>query len=163
MRKTILIPTDCSIYSLQVVKHAIDRNADCVVDVVLFTGVFLSNNISNMLFFSKEELVDELCSEEFHEACEIICNKYGKRVRSMRFEIFTGNTQAAFENFLLGNDVDEMFIPHARLVYGKKCFDPVPYMQDSKLPSTVISLVEERSPWGDNILSELFYNLNKAR
>lgn len=156
MPKTILVPTDYSIRSLHILKHALARDHTDSLHIVFFTGVRLHDSITELLFFSRRDIIANLTTNEFREACQIIRNKYSTRIASLRFEIFTGLTQAAFENFLQGNGITEVFIPEKRLHYSGRCFDATSYLQKCALPKILVSLPDTRDSSQPNHLNELF-------
>lgn len=156
MPKTILVPTDYSIRSLHILKHALNSDNSESLEIVFVTGVILQEGITDLLFFSKRNLIQSLISNEFQEACQIIRNRYSSRVSVMRFEIFTGFTQAAFNNFLEANRINEIYLSENKLDYGKRCFDPAPYMQKSSVAKTVVSWQDAPESSLPNHLNELF-------
>jgi hypothetical protein len=156
MPKTILVPTDYSIRSLHILKHALNKETSDSVHIVFFSGVILQDSITSLLFFSKREVAESLMTNEFKEACQIIRNKYTARIMSMRFELFTGFTQAAFNNFLEGNGINEVYISENKLHYGNRCFDATSYLQKSALPKIIVSWPETSESSQPNHLNELF-------
>lgn len=156
MSKIILVPTDYSIRSLNILKHALNKDSSESLAVVFVTGVILQDSITELLFFSKRELVDSLMSNEFKEACQIIQNRYANRISDMRFKIFTGFTQSAFNNFLEANRINEIYLSENKLNYPKRCFDPAPYMRKSTTDKTVVSWAETSESSRPNHLNELF-------
>lgn len=156
MPKTILVPTDYSIRSLHILKHALNSSDTDPLEIVFVTGIILQDSITQLLFFSKRAVIDSLISNEFREACQIIHNRYASRITAMRFEIFTGFTQAAFNNFLEANRITEIYVSGNSLNYGSRCFDPKPYMQKSPIPKVVVSWPETPESSLPNHLNELF-------
>jgi hypothetical protein len=160
MARTILIPTDFSISSLNLVRYAIERNPDDTLNIVFVTGISLSESITDLLFFSKKEIIENLENNDFREACQIIRNRYQSVISSMRTALFTGFTQAAFSNFLEGNQIDEIYLPqNNNLEYKGRTFNPVPFMERSNLPKRSIRLDEKAGVSAKNTLAELFINL----
>jgi hypothetical protein len=156
MGKTILLPTDFTIRSLNLLRHALYSYKETSLNIVMVTGVTLPESISDLLFFSKREFFKKMSDAEFTEACDIIRKKYASNINSLRFEIFTGVTQAAFRNFLEGNDIEEIYIPQNKLNYPERCFDPIPFMQRSNLPQQLVSWTETTNVSSQNHLGELF-------
>ncbi len=139
--KTILIPTDFTIESLNTVKGAFQQNhEDEKLNLILVYSAFLSDSITDRLFFSKENYLTSLQSEKFREACQILLNTYTSRVHSFRIELFSGFRQQAFVNFLEANAVDEVFVPatYALKLTTPRSFDSLRYFQKCSLPLTSI-------------------------
>ncbi len=112
MKKTILIPTDFSVGSLNVLKSFLNENnnGSTRYNVILLYGYHLSNSITDLLFMSKAQIIRSLTTDEFEEACDIIKNKFGVLIASVRIDLFTGFTQAAFENYIEANRIEEICI-----------------------------------------------------
>lgn len=158
MKKSILIPTDFSIESLNfVVEAAESAHSDSRINIVFLHCERLQDAIVDLLFYSKRELVDSLKTPAFANACQLILNKYPSVIHSMRFEIFTGHNQRAFENFLVGNRIDEILVPknHA-LQFGKSSFDPLPFIQRVQLPVTEVAWELSGDVTEKNQVVELF-------
>lgn len=153
--QTILVPTDFSIRSLQIVRHALDRNPNNQFNIIQATGLNLSGYITDLLFFSRKDVIRNLSGEVFIEACQIIRNKYVSQINSMRCEIFTGFSQAAFNLFIEGNRIDKIYIPTNQLSFNNPCFDIIPFMRRSKVPQQIMSW-EESIEVQENHLGELF-------
>jgi hypothetical protein len=155
--RTILIPTDFSIESLNTVKGALKHHEGENINLILVYGVYLSDSITDLLFFSKPKYLSTLQSEKFTQACEILKNKYDSQIHSLTVDLFTGYNQQAFENFLAGHSVDELFIPRSyRFKAGKRGFNLVPYFRKSSLPLTEIEWRESNLAPEKDRLAELF-------
>lgn len=155
--RTILIPTDFTIESLHTVKGALKHHEGEPVNLILVYGAYLSDSITDLLFFSKPKYLAALQSEKFTEACEILKNKYDSHIHSLTVDLFSGYNHRAFENFLAGNGVDELFIPRSyQLKKGKDGFALLPYFRKSSLPLTEVEWRETAQVPEKNHLAELF-------
>lgn len=76
----------------------------------------------------------------------------------MRVEIFTGNTQNAFNLFLEGNQVDEIMLPDPYTFknLNNKSFTPEVYIKNSVLPITKVEWLTSDSIPEKNSLAEIF-------
>lgn len=121
MRKTILIPTDFTVQSLNILKSVLSTNSSqTTFDVILLHGLSLSDSIRDLLFFSKHEQIGTLTTPEFEEAYEVIKNKYYSQISSLRIDLFTGYNVSAFNNYLEGNKVDEIFVSAKQQFFSNK-------------------------------------------
>jgi hypothetical protein len=156
MNRTILIPTDFSIESLNLFKYAA-QHAQEPLNIVLVHGLHLSDSIFDLLFRTRADSVSKLTNPDFEDACRILRNKYASRINSFRIEIFSGVTQSAFQNFLEGNRITEIVIPKTyTLRVSGKSFDVLPYLRASKLaPQEVEWKPIENAP-ERNQLAEIF-------
>jgi len=162
MIKKILIPTDFSIQSLNVLKSALSElNEGDKVDILMVHGMYTSTNITSLLFFSKREILDSVAGEAFREACQIIKSKYASKINSMREEIFTGYTQTAFSNFLEGNRIDEAVIPknYQMQLENKKSFDVTPFIRRSDVKIAEVSWKNDFISPERGQIAEVFANM----
>ncbi len=145
MKRTILVPTDFSEESLGLVEHIIANAGNDQVDIVLTHCMFLSDSIMELLFFSKIELLHSLKSPEFKKACRAIHRRCSKTNILIRTELFTGFTQAAFDHFIEGNQINEAVIPNRynpRLNLSRS-FNPIPFIRKSRLKITEVAIEDE--------------------
>ncbi|MGE0931901.1 hypothetical protein [Peijinzhouia sedimentorum] len=162
MIKKILIPTDFSIQSLNVLKSALnDLNEGDKVDILMVHGMYTSSNITSLLYFSKKEIIDTVASDSFRDACQIIKSKYSSKINSMREEIFTGFTQAAFSNFVEGNRIDEAVIPqnYQMQLENKKSFDVTPFIRRSQIKVSEVSWKNDIAAPERGQLAEVFVGM----
>lgn len=166
MIKNILIPTDFTIESLNILKIVLsnlDENGR--YNIILIHGVETTDSITEFLFFSKSKLIESISNEDFSEACEILKNKYSNIVNALRKDVFTGFTQNAFNNYLEANKVDEIFIPEnysMRMASGKS-FDILPFIEKCNLDTTLVSFNTKGSIPEKGNVAEIFYNGVAAR
>ncbi len=120
MSKTILFPTDFNLLSLKPVQTAIADHPEEKLDIVLVHGIHLSDSITDLLFFSKGTIIQELSNAEFEHACTLLRNMFSKNINSLRIELFTGFTQSAFNAFLAGLQVKQIYLPATALRLSNK-------------------------------------------
>lgn len=136
MIKNILIPTDFTVESLNLVKSFLkQKKSDFVCNIILLHGTTLSDSITDLLFFSKSRAIESLSNKAFEEACDIIRNKYDSQINIVKKDIFTGKNQAAFDHYIAANKIDEAYIP-SDYTSGRtdgKSFDLIPYIKKSSL------------------------------
>lgn len=121
MRKTILIPTDFTVQSLNSLKSVLSNHSTHeLYDIILLHGLSLDDSIRDLLFYSKYQHIDKLTNPEFEEACEVIKNKYDSQISSLRVDLFTGFTTSAFDNYLEGNRVVEIYLSDNKLALSNK-------------------------------------------
>lgn len=135
MFKRILIPTDFNIESLNTLKRALDGLGDTEVHIVLMYSEYISQSITDLLFYSPETKRNDLLTPAFKEALNILKNRYEKNILSIRVEFFHGYGVSAFKNFLEGHKIDLIFVPkYYQLSPPKNGFDPIPIIKKSKIP-----------------------------
>jgi hypothetical protein len=161
MKKTILIPTDFTIESLNAVKTFLSKaDANFTYNVILLHGINYTDSITDALFFSKSKFIASISDNEFNEVCAILKNKFSDRINAIRKDIFSGFTQSSFSNYLEANKVEqayilsnyEMQLPH------KLSFDIVPFIKRSSIKVEEIKWSSEVSIPEKGKLAEIFFN-----
>jgi hypothetical protein len=156
MKRTILIPTDFSIESLNLFKYAAQQAIESL-DIVLIHGLHLSDSILDLLFHNRTSSISKLTNSDFDDACRILCNKYASKINSMRIEIFSGFTNSAFQNFLEGNRITDIVVPKTyKLLLTGKSFDLLPYIRAGKLPIQEVDWQPVANSPERNQLAEIF-------
>ncbi len=146
MIKTILIPTDFSVASLNTLRHALEQAKNNRHHIVLLYAEILTDSISDLLFYSRERIISPHITPAFIEALEIIKNRFEKKVSDIEIIPFHGRTMSAMQTFLKANKVDEIFIPPMfSLSTAKQAFDPLPFLKKAGVPVHEIK-------WGNAML-----------
>jgi hypothetical protein len=107
--RTILIPTDFSSTPLLLLKHAALSSHE-KLDVIFMYSTFVSDSITDLLFYSPQKILQDAIPQEFREGCSIMQNKYPDKIMNIRYEIFHGNSIRAFEILTELNKVDQVII-----------------------------------------------------
>ncbi|WP_134090637.1 hypothetical protein [Olivibacter sp. XZL3] len=105
--KRILIPTDFSGQSLDVLTDYLLSCNEEQVSVLFFSVVKLSDSITDLLLLSKRTKEIELIPKSFENYCKCVQKEF-IRIKEVRFEYFYGNTIALFKNFLDANRIHEI-------------------------------------------------------
>lgn len=136
MLKTILVPTDFSVKSLNIIKKVVATlSPEQRIKIILGHGFIQDMGITDLLFFRKHKTVQNLTSDVFNAACKILMNKYEDVIEDIQVELFTGHNQGAFELYLEGNKVDELYlVQNYPYQYGKSSFDIIPFIKKSSKP-----------------------------
>ncbi|RXK60550.1 hypothetical protein ESA94_08765 [Lacibacter luteus] len=161
MEKTVVIPTDFSIASLNIVKSYVSMQpANARLNIILLHGLHQSDSIRSLLFYSKHRMMEELCSKEFKEACYVLKNKFASQIKTMKSDLFSGFTQSAFNQYTEANNIAEVCLPvlYNPKFKNKNSFDLLPYIKASKLPVEMVgSEVDVPMPEKGKV-AELFFN-----
>ncbi|RAI89313.1 hypothetical protein [Algoriphagus yeomjeoni] len=164
MAKTILIPTDFTVESLNLVKTALENNTNHSekLRLILVYGQWASSSITELLFYSKGKVLETLENEEFKCSCEMLLSKYEAIIEHMSIDIFSGNNQNAFENYLEGNKVTEAYIPrnYKFKLKNSNSFNLIPFFTKSKTTLFKVNwhtVSVENAESSKNELSSLFF------
>lgn len=160
MKKTILIPTDFTVNSLNVLKSILIQNdAKQTYNVILLHGMSLSDSIRDLLFFSKSKQIDSLTNPEFEEAYEVIRNKFDSQISSLRIDLFTGYNLSAFNNYLEGNKVEQIFISDKKPVLtNKNSFDLSRFIEKCQVEVTKVDFAANATIPEKGKIAEVFMN-----
>jgi len=122
------------------VEYALQHAANDEIEIVLTHCMFLTDSISELLYFDKDEIINSLRNPTFNAAFRALRVRFKHVQVNFRWEIFTGLTQSAFNRFILGNQINEAVLPQAYfpLTRVARNFDPTPYVRGSCLAVTVI-------------------------
>lgn len=137
MIKTILIATDFSLESLDILKKVLknknDQNDENKYNILFLTGYDMGDSIRDLLFTSKGTIFNKIRPQEFCDAYSIINNKYPDLINKITCDIFTGSFQRTFNNYVEVAEVDEAYYSASKIVNLKKGqFDVVPYLKKCK-------------------------------
>lgn len=161
MNKNILVTTDFSISSLNLLKYVLENKlGDEKHNIVLVHGYSTSDSITDMLFFSKSKVINSLSNEAFEEGLSVLKNKFNSKIHIIRKDIFTGYNKGAFETFLKSNKIDFAFVcnNYAFDKSNKNSFDMIPFIKNSEVGYDEISLYTETYIPEKGELAELFHN-----
>jgi hypothetical protein len=157
MPQNVLIPTDFTIESLNLLKAAaaLDPRPK---RVLLFHAIHLSDSITDLLFFSKARFIESIANEDFWTAVKIIRNRYASVIKSVETDLFVGRNRAAFENFVVGNSIDAILVPEQymfRRLHSKSA-DPLRFIRRSDEMVRQISWRRSQAVPNDDTLAEIF-------
>lgn len=141
MGATILIPTDFKVSSLEPLKALLQFQNEDSINVLLVHGIYLSNSISDLLFFDQSDLKIEMAGKQFLNKLYELEKTLGPKVSSIQIVFFSGFTQSSFEQFTGTHKVDKIIIPY-ELNFDwshKKSMDILPFLHKSKIAKQLIA------------------------
>lgn len=135
MYKTILVPIDFSVASLNTLKIALENNKEFRVRAILMYAELLGDSIPDLLFYSHDKIVKANLTSPFSEALSILQNRYSGAFYDYVIKVFHGYNKSAFNVFGEINKVDEIYIPKSyKLKSLKRAFDPIPIIKGGVFP-----------------------------
>ncbi len=164
--KTILLPTDFSVESLNVLREYVEsNNTQETLKVIIVHGVRLSNSISDLLMYNKGRHIAQLSNDAFNEAIEIIKNKYHDKIKFLYIDTLHGFVQSAFNDYLETNKVDLIVFPHESKWHfrDKKSFDLTPFIKKAPVEKWPATVVVNEDSFDRYSLSSIFSSLVPAR
>jgi hypothetical protein len=123
--KNILIPTDFTIESLQLIEYALLNFPNTKLNIVLIAGLRLPDTRWAIFHFSQSEQIKKQLSDEFNEAKRLIIHEHKEAIGNITFQLFSGVNSFAFQNFLEQLNADDAVIPQGNSLYcpKRKWFD----------------------------------------
>ncbi|MPS72814.1 MAG: hypothetical protein E2590_06610 [Chryseobacterium sp.] len=137
MTKTILIATDFSLESLDILKKVLknktDKNDENQYNILLVSGYDMGDSIRDLLFTTKSSVFAKIRPQEFCDAYSIINNKYPNLINKITCDIFTGSFQRTFNNYIEAANIDEAYYSTSRSKHlGKNQFEITSYLKKCK-------------------------------
>jgi len=131
--RRILIPTDFTIDSLQLVEYAILNFPDTKLDIVLIAGYRLPDTRWGITHFSEREQIREQLSDKFKDAKRRIVLEHKKNIETVSFELFTGVNSFAFQNFLEQMNSVDAVVPKKKALHcpNNKWFDTTEFIKNN--------------------------------
>lgn len=153
MTKTILIATDFSLESLDILKKVLkkkhDQNDENKYNILFVAGYDMGDSIRDLLFTTKSTVFGKIRSKEFCDAYSIINNKYPNLINKITCDIFTGSFQRAFNNYIDAANVDEAYYSTSKSRnLSKGQFEITSYLKKNKHvePQEVVTAKTEFVP-----------------
>lgn len=160
MVKTIAVPIDFRVDSLNALRLALNTIHTGKVNVVLIYAQTPLDSITDLLFYSPSEVISLLKSKEFEAAIAIIKNRYESLLNHISIELFQGFGMRSVHNFLEVHKIDKVFFfKNYTLQPPKKGFDPVPLLKKSGVSYQEVGTEMEDFSRETKALNTLFNDL----
>jgi hypothetical protein len=129
--KKILIPTDFTVESLELVEYAILNYPDTKLDIILVAGFRLPEERWAVTHFSSSEQVRRQLTDQFIAAKRRLLLEHRNNIYNLSFELFTGINSCAFQNFLEQHDVQSAIVPNGEMLHyqSNKWFDVTGFLR----------------------------------
>ena len=138
MTRTILIATDFSLESLDILKKVLkkkhEQNDENKYNILFVAGYDMGDSIRDLLFTTKSYVFGKIRSKEFCDAYSIINNKYPNLINKITCDIFTGSFQRTFNNYMEAANVDEAYYSTSKSKnLSKNQFEITTYLKKNKM------------------------------
>ena len=104
--KTLLIPTDFKLRSLNAVSRLVDKYYPEKINIVMVHLLGVTDAMGELEMLSRRSVEYRLISDEFYASCSRLKKQFPDQIENINITFFYGYTMAAFRNFLEANDVD---------------------------------------------------------
>ncbi|MDC6354589.1 MULTISPECIES: universal stress protein [Robiginitalea] len=129
--RNVLIPTDFTPESLQLMEYALLNYPGEPIHVVLVHGFRSPDSKWGLIQFSTRSEVRKLRSEDFENALNRICRTHGKSIGSVQTLLFTGRNTHAFKNAIEPLEITDAVVPENGTLNcrNRRSFDPTRYIR----------------------------------
>lgn len=103
--KNVLIPTDFTIESLQLINKTAETLAGEKFNAVLFHAFNLPDSIMDLMFLGREKIYTGLVTDDFRNYCKKLKHVYADTINSVYVKYMYGNTIRVFKNFAEANNI----------------------------------------------------------
>ncbi len=163
MHKNVLIPTDFQMDSLNIIKKVVhDLKDGETATITLLHGYYLTDSISDLLFHSKKDILNQIVPPSFYEGCDLLKNKYASQLSQVKIDLFHGLNKRAFKSYISSNRIDNVYIPVGlnNRKATKRSFDLAPYIHKCCENVSLVQFTEKQEENTESF-SELFLNTVK--
>lgn len=134
-QKTILIPTDFCVASLNPLRLALEQTPEPAVNVVLLHSRMLDDSITELLFYSPARIIHDLLTDDFREALSMLRNRFGNKFGLLRIELFHGYAQCTFDMLSDTLKIDAIYFSKSyKQQLTQRAFDATPYIIKGVIP-----------------------------
>jgi hypothetical protein len=159
MPKTILIPIDFRVASLNTLKYALERSSGGPNRVILIYAEYLEDSITELLFYRPESKIASKISPEFRDALEVLRNRFEFQIVDLDIKLFHNRSRRGLRRFIENHQVDKIYIPQTyRLKMPKKAFDLVNIIKQSNLDYQEIDWLQEQGMASEKDHLEYLFN-----
>lgn len=129
--KRILIPTDFTVESLQLVEYAILNFPKTKLDIILVYGFKMPDMKWGLAHFSARREINKLSTESFTKAKNVLVREHSDAIERLNIELFTGYNSCAFQNFTEPLEVNDAIVPKGKFLHfdHSRCFDPTRFIK----------------------------------
>lgn len=110
-RYRVLIPNDFLSSSLVDVVQVIEDSKAEELDIVLAFGKTSSTSITELLGVTADDMFNDLQSDCFIKACQVLIHHFSDRKLSIFTDFITSKSQNYLCNYVKGNCIDEVVVP----------------------------------------------------
>lgn len=156
--KNILIPTDFTIQSLQLVVNTAETLNEEELNIVLFHAFDPPADLMDLMFLKRNPLYEGLMNEGFRRECRRLKMKYSTVIGSITFKHFYGNTKPAFKNFVRANAINLVVWPNEYFMYTGYRYSVNP---ERLIKSCGVEILSEFETQNDVLVNSTFIYVKK--
>ena len=114
----ILIPTDFTEESLQLIEFALLNFTSDKIDIVLVHGYRIPD--IDIRHYSPNKVLSRLCSGNFSRTLRNLANEHQDRINNIRIQLYTGCNSLVFNEFLRENEISASVLPNSEFSFDRR-------------------------------------------
>jgi len=154
--KNILIPTDLSQKSLDVVHEVVKKNKNQQVNLYLVHMVRTPTDALELLFLKRNDLYSEV-PREFFQSINDLRSTYPNQLGQIRFEFYYGHRAGILHSIIENLEIDEICVPdnHNFLLPLEQSVNMLPLLESCPVPVFKAPVYGKVSLQGNGIMSSI--------
>ncbi|NML22590.1 hypothetical protein HHL16_17035 [Pseudoflavitalea sp. G-6-1-2] len=109
--RNVLIPTDYSLASLELVEKTVQSFPQQQLNIILFHAFEIPYFDSDMGSSNAKPPYRDIVTDAFRNGCKRLKDQYPKSIQGILLRHLYGNTTAVFHNFIDANEIDLIVFP----------------------------------------------------
>lgn len=109
--RNVLIPTDYSLASLELVEKTVQSLQHQQLNIILFHAFEIPFHASDIVGNNGKLPYRDIVTDTFRNGCKRLKEQYPKAIQSILLRHLYGNTSAVFHNFCDANEIDLIVFP----------------------------------------------------
>ena len=110
--RNVLIPTDFTTQSLQLVARSLEALDEQPTNIILFHAFEINCNAEDFLGSTRRLPYADVLTDEFRNGCRRLKTTFAKFVHQVNIRHMYGTSVSVFRNFIDANDIDVIIYPN---------------------------------------------------
>lgn len=109
--RNVLIPTDFTVHSLDLVVAVAEKYQGEELNITLLHALAMPDSIMDLILLSRNNDRYKLITNEFKSACTILKNRFASSIKDINVRFMHGSTRGVFRNFVEATKADVFVFP----------------------------------------------------
>ncbi|HMP92309.1 MAG TPA: universal stress protein [Phnomibacter sp.] len=159
--KHVLIPTDFSVRSLNLIRYALNHFEGERLKITLLHLLDLPTGITDLLFLGRDHRHLQLLNTDYKDGIQVLLNSQPTAIESIHTEFLFVGSQLVFNNFIESQKIDVIIYPdqYELRMPAANSVHPARYIKRSKVPVLSVKIARSRQAVPQNSLAELMLPL----
>lgn len=155
--KTLLIPTDFKLESLNAVSRLVETQYPEKLNIVMVHLLGITDAMGELALLSRRSAEYRLISSDFYNTCIRLKQLHPDMIEKIDVTFFYGYTMAAFRNFLEAQNIDAIvdLVDYDYELLTEKSINPNNLIQRSRLPILLASTKPVQTKQPETVASQV--------